>query len=80
MRVELNLTIDEIDQELIGLIKTLLRRNAEVVIKKQCVALEEHPADTPLDKVMEELSGAGYSAEFLADLGQGLKKASVYAK
>lgn len=80
MRVELNLTLNELDQELIELIKTLLKRNAEVVIKKQSVVLEEYPADKPLDKVMAELSGADYNAEFLADLEQGLKKSSVYAK
>ncbi len=80
MRVELNLAINDIDQELIELIKTLLKRNAEVVIKKQSVALEEYKADVPLDTVMQELAGANYSADFLADLEQGLKKSSVYAK
>jgi hypothetical protein len=80
MRVELNLSINEIDQEFIELLKTLLKRNAEVVIKQQVVALDEYPADTPLDKVMAELSGTEYNAEFLADLEQGLKKSSVYAK
>jgi hypothetical protein len=80
MRIELNLTINEVDQELIELLKTLLQRNAEIVIKKQVVTLEEYPADMPLDKVMEDLSSAHYSAEFLVDLEQGLKKSSVYAK
>ena len=80
MRVELNLAINDIDQELIELIKTLLKRNAEVVIKKQSVALEEYNADVPLDTVMQELAGENYSADFLADLEQGLKKSSVYAK
>lgn len=80
MRVELNLAINDIDQELIKLIKILLKRNAEVVIKKQSVALEEYNAEMPLDTVMEELAGASYSADFLAELEQGLKKSSVYAK
>lgn len=80
MRVELNITIDEVDQKLIKLIKTLLRRNAEVVIKKQAMTFSEYPADVPLDTVMQELSQANYSAELLADLEQGLKKSSVYTK
>lgn len=80
MRIELNLALNEIDYELIKLIKTLLRRNAEIVIKKQAVALEEYPADVPLNTVMQEFSATNYSAELLADLEQGLKKSSVYAK
>lgn len=80
MRVELNLTVNEIDQELIELLKTLLQRNAEVVMKKQPLTLEEYPADTPLDKVVDALAGKNYTAEFLVDLEQGLKKSSVYAK
>ncbi len=80
MRVELNLSINEIDQELIELLKTLLKRNAEVLIKQQVVMLEEYPTNSPLDKVMVELSGTDYSAEFLADLEQGLNKSSVYTK
>lgn len=80
MRVELTLKITEIDQDLIALIKTLLSKNAEVVIKREVVALEEYDADKSLEQVMLELAGANHSTELLADIEQGLKLSSVYAK
>jgi hypothetical protein len=80
MRVELTLKMTEIDQDLIVLIKTLLSKNAEVVIKREVVALEEYDAGKSLEQVMLELAGANHSADLLADIEHGLKLSSVYAK
>ncbi len=79
MRVELTLKMTEIDQDLIALIKTLLSKNAEVVIKREAVTLAEYDAGKSLEQVMQELAGANHSAELLADIERGLKLSSVYA-
>jgi spore germination protein GerM len=79
MRVELTLKLTEIDQDLIALIKTLLSKNAEVVIKREAVALAEYDAGQSLEQVMQELAGANHSTELLADIEHGLKLSSVYA-
>jgi len=78
MRVELTLKMTEIDQDLIALIKTLLSKNAEVVIKREAVTLAEYDAGKSLEQVMQELAGANHSAELLADIERGLKLSSVY--
>ena len=80
MRVELTLKLAEIDQDLIVLIKTLLNKNAEILIKREAVVLEEYDSGKSLEQVMQELAGAGHKPEFLADIEQGLKRSSVYAK
>ncbi len=47
MRVVLTLNHNEVDNELISLIKTLLDNNAEIVIKKESVILEEYDSSIP---------------------------------
>lgn len=79
MRVELTLKMTEIDQDLIALIKTLLSKNAEVVIKREAVVLTEYDAGKSLEQVMQELAGANHSTDLLADIEHGLKLSSVYA-
>ncbi|MDM8569846.1 hypothetical protein QUF50_10135 [Thiotrichales bacterium HSG1] len=79
MRIELTLKLNEIDLEFISLIKILLKKNVEVVIKKEVIELEEY-VNLPLEEVMQEFSNADYSSEFLTELEQGLKKSSVYSK
>jgi len=80
MRVTLNVTTHEMNQEFIELIKTLLDLNAEIVIRKEALVLEEYDTSVALEQVMQEFSSINYSSEFLADLEQGLKTSSVYAK
>jgi hypothetical protein len=80
MRVILNVAVNEINHELIELIKILVSRNAEIVIRKEIVMLEEYDQNLSLEKVMQELSSQNYHPDFLADLEKGLKNSSIYAK
>jgi hypothetical protein len=79
MQVIVNVKLSEIDTNLLDIIKELLSKNAEVVIKKESLKLEEYNSDIPLDKVMQDFAEAGYSGAFLEDLREGLKTSSVYA-
>jgi hypothetical protein len=80
MQVVLHVAMDEINQELIELLKTLLSHNAEIIIRNDVVQLEEYDRSISVEQVMQEFSQLDYSPEFLADLEQGLKTSSVYAK
>jgi hypothetical protein len=80
MQVVLHVAMDEINQELLELLKTLLSHNAEIIIRNDVVQLEEYDRSTSLEQVMQEFSRLDYSPEFLADLERGLKTSSVYAK
>lgn len=80
MRVELTLKLAEIDQDLLTLIKTLLSKNAEVLIKQESITLEEYDGEKPLEQVMQTLASANHHPALLAELEQGLKLSSVYTK
>jgi hypothetical protein len=80
MQVILHVALDEINPELIVLLKTLLSSHAEVVIRKEVVKLEEYDRGVSLEQAMQEFSQLDYSPEFLDDLAQGLKTSSIYAK
>ena len=77
MQAQLILEPNEVNHELI---KTLLDKNIDILIKKKVIALEAYDTEIPVDKVMEEFSKQDYSAEFLAELEQGLQTSSAYAK
>ncbi len=78
MRVILTVSMNELNQEFIELLQTLLNKNAEIIIRKESVTLEEYDRNIPLEHVMQEFSNNSYSPEFLADLERGLKTSSVY--
>jgi hypothetical protein len=80
MQAILNIKPNEIDEHLLGIIKELLSRNVEIVIKKQTVELREFDAALSLEEVMREFSKAGYSQEFLNDLRVGFETSDVYVK
>lgn len=80
MRVVFNVSEHEINLEFLELIKVLIRKNAEIVIKKESIVLEEYDPNIPLEQVMQEFSRQNYHPDFLADLESGLKSSSVYAK
>jgi len=78
MQAILNVKLNEIDGSLIKIIKELLSKNAEVVIRKESLKLEEFDKSLPLQKVMDDLAKTGYSSEFLDDLREGFETSSVY--
>jgi len=77
MQAQLILEPNEVNHELI---KTLLDKNIDILIKKKVIVLEAYDTEISVDKVMEEFSKQDYSAEFLAELEQGLQTSSAYAK
>ncbi len=79
MQAILNVKSTEIDDKLLNVIKELLSRNVEIVIKKT-VELEEYDKSISLDNVMREFGEAGYSEEFLRDLKAGFETSEIYAE
>jgi len=47
---------------------------SEIIVKKEKIQFEEFDTSVPLDTILADISKAGYSAEFVEDLGSGLKK------
>jgi len=79
MQAILNIKPSEIDDRLLNVIKELLSRNVEIVIKKT-VELEEYDKNIPLDEVMGEFAKVGYSENFLSDLKAGFETSKIYGK
>ena len=79
MQAILNIKANEVDDRLLNVIKELLSRNVEIVIKK-FVELEEFDKSLSLDNVMQEFEKANYSEEFLRDLKVGFETSEVYAE
>ncbi len=79
MQAILNIKPSEIDDRLLNVIKELLSRNVEIVIKKT-VELEEYDKNIPLDEVMGEFAKVGYSKNFLSDLKAGFETSKIYGK
>jgi len=79
MQAILNIKPSEIDDRLLNVIKELLSRNVEIVIKKT-VELEEYDKNIPLDEVMGEFAKVGYSENFLSDLKAGFETSKIYSK
>lgn len=80
MQAILNVTLQEIDQKFLTILRDLLSKNIEVVIKKETPRVEEFDQTKPLPVVMEQLAKAGYHAELLREIHEGLKTSSVYAE
>jgi len=80
MRAILNVKLNEIDSSLLRIIEELLLKDAEVVIRKESVRLEEYDKSIPLDEVMDAFEEGDYSKAFLKDLKEGLKTSTVYSE
>jgi hypothetical protein len=77
MQAILNIKPNEIDDKLLNVIKELLSKNIEIVIKKT-VELEEYDKSISLDEVMDEFAKVGYSENFLSDLKAGFETSQIY--
>ena len=80
MQAILNIKLSEIDDHLLNIIKELLSRNVEVVLKKEIIELEEFDKSISLDELMQEFAQVGYSDNFLSDLKTGFETSEVYAQ
>ncbi|CAN5460299.1 hypothetical protein BH18ACI1_BH18ACI1_06000 [soil metagenome] len=80
MQAILNINPNDIDDGLLNIIKELLSKDVEIVIKKQSFELEEFDANIALDEVMREFGKVGYSDEFLSDLKAGFETSKIYAR
>ncbi|OQW88985.1 MAG: hypothetical protein BWK78_07925 [Thiotrichaceae bacterium IS1] len=78
MQVTLSITLTEIDHHLLNLLRNLLSQNAEIILRKAPVKLEEFDKHLPLTQVMQEMAQAGHNQAFLKDLQTGLATATVY--
>lgn len=80
MQAILNIKSSEVDERLLGVIKELLSRNVEIVIKKDFFELEEYDFELPLPEVMSKLAAAGYTEHFLNDLNEGFETSEAYRR
>lgn len=78
MQAVLNIKSSEIDEKLLNVIKELLSRNVEIVIKNT-IEFEDYDESKSLDDVMREFSAVGYNEEFLSDLKVGFETSQIYA-
>lgn len=78
MQAILNIKPSEINENLLSIIKELLLRNVEIVIRKESLNLEAYDKSIPSDNVIKEFTEAGYSDEFIKDLKDGLETSTVY--
>ncbi|MDM8544822.1 hypothetical protein QUF90_27460 [Desulfococcaceae bacterium HSG9] len=79
MQAILNVKISEMDESLLDIIKELLSRNVEIVIRREAFELEEYDKNLPLGNVMKNFEKAGYSVPFLKDLKEGFETSTIYA-
>ncbi len=79
MQAILNVKDGEINQSLLSIIKELLSKDVEIIIRKETLKLEEYDSNAPLDEVMKDFKNAGYSEVFLKELEEGLKTSTVYS-
>ncbi|MGD9732736.1 MAG: hypothetical protein AB7U45_11190 [Desulfamplus sp.] len=80
MQAILNIKISDINDELLDVVKELLLRNIEIVIRKENIALEEYDKNIPLENVIKDFKDAGYSQDFIKDLQEGFETSTVYLK
>jgi hypothetical protein len=78
MQVTLSVTLTEIDHHLLNLIRNLLAQDAEIILRKAPVRLEEFDKHLPLNQVMQEMAQTGHNQAFLKDLQAGLATSTVY--
>lgn len=80
MQAILNVKASEVDERLLNVIKELLSRNVEIVIKKDFPELEGYDRKLSLDDVMQQFGEIGYDEKFLSDLRAGFETSEVYAE
>jgi hypothetical protein len=79
MRPILTISEDEINEQLLRVIKLLFTANVDqIIIQKEKIAFEDFDASQKIDEIMAVFKQEGYSSEFLADLEEGLKTSSIY--
>lgn len=78
MQAVLSVKTAEIDDNLLNVIKELLSRDVEIVIKKT-VEIGDYDESKSLDDAMREFSAVGYNEEFLSDLKIGFETSQTYA-
>ena len=80
MQAILSIEPNEVDERLLIIIRELLSRNVEIMIKSHHFELKEFDATLPLNEVMEEFQKAGYSDDFISDLRSGFETSEIYSK
>lgn len=78
MQAILNVKTDEINESLLNIIKELLSKNVEIVIRRERFRLEEYDSTQPLGSVMKDFETASYSEAFLKDLKKGFETSTIY--
>jgi hypothetical protein len=78
MRPILTISEDEINEQLLRVIKLLFSTNVDqIIIQREKIAFEDFDASQKIDDIMAAFKQEGYSSEFLADLEEGLKTSTV---
>jgi hypothetical protein len=80
MRPILTIREDEINEQLLHVIKLLFTTNVDQIIiqREKTIAFEDFVATQKIDDIMAAFKQEGYSSEFLADLEEGLKTSTVF--
>ena len=80
MQAILNVKMNEIDDNFLHIIKELLSKKIEVIIRKDIIELEEFDNTIPLENIMKHFSKESYNKDFLIDLEEGFKSSTVYSE
>ena len=79
MQAILSVKSSEIDEQLLSVIKELLSRNVEVIIKNDFPDLEEFDKNISLETIIQGFENNGYNKDFLSDLKKGFETSEIYA-
>ncbi|SLM29865.1 conserved hypothetical protein [Desulfamplus magnetovallimortis] len=77
MQAILNVKLNEIDDKFLYILKELLSKNVEIVIRKEIIELEEFDQKMSLKNVINDFSKAGYTEDFINDLEDGFKSCKM---
>ena len=80
MQAILNVRMNEIDDNSLYIIKKLLSKKVEVIIRKGNIELEEFDKNLPLENLMNDFSKESYNEDFLKDLEEGFKSSTVFSE
>jgi hypothetical protein len=79
MKAILEINVNELNANFLKVVRDMFEKNVtEIVLKPQTIVLEEFDKSMLLDDVITSLKDKGHSAEFLAEIKDGLENSSIY--
>ena len=79
MKAVLEVNVNELNANFLKMVRNMFEKNVtEIVLKPHAIKLDEFDKSMPMNDVITSLQDAGHSAEFLAEIKDGLEDSSIY--